>query len=168
MIALMVVSGGFLSWPGGRMRAALGKGGLTTSKREGDGATPVGMFPLRDLWYRADRLPAPPKTDLGLRIIGQDEGWSDDPRDPLYNRAVRLPHPFGHETMWREDGVYDLVVPLGYNDDPVVPGLGSAIFFHCATPDYAPTHGCIAIARDDLLTILAGCGPETWLDIRPV
>jgi L,D-peptidoglycan transpeptidase YkuD (ErfK/YbiS/YcfS/YnhG family) len=167
MIALMVVSGGFLSWPGGQMRAALGKGGLSTNKHEGDGATPVGMFPLRDLWYRADRLVGPPQTNLGLRIIGQDEGWSDDPRDPLYNRAVRLPHPFGHEKMWREDGLYDLLVPLGYNDDPPVPGLGSAIFLHCATPDYAPTQGCVALARDDLLTVLAGCDTETCIDIRP-
>jgi len=168
MIALMVVTGGFLSWPGGRMRCALGKNGLTAAKREGDGATPVGMFPLRDLWYRADRLAGPPKTDLPLRVIGQDQGWSDDPRDPLYNRLVRLPHPFGHEAIWRDDGLYDLIVPLGYNDDPAVPGLGSAIFLHCAAPDYAPTQGCVALAREDLLTILAGCGPESCIDIRSV
>ena len=166
MIALMVVTGGFLSWPGGRMRAALGKGGLSTDKREGDGASPIGMFPMRDLWYRPDRVTVP-ATKLALRAIGPDAGWSDDPGDPAYNRAVPLPHPYGHERLWRDDGLYDLVIPLGYNDDPPVPGLGSAIFLHCARPDYGPTEGCVAVARDDLLRLLPGCGPETFIDIRP-
>jgi L,D-peptidoglycan transpeptidase YkuD (ErfK/YbiS/YcfS/YnhG family) len=165
MIERIKVSGGFLSWPGGRMRAALGKGGLSHAKREGDGATPIGVFSLRNLLYRADRM-ARPRTGLAVSIIDPRSGWSDDPRDALYNRPVTLPHPYGHERLWREDGVYDLIVPLGYNDNPPVPGWGSAIFLHCARPDYSPTEGCVAIAFSDLLTILVGCGPETWIDIR--
>jgi L,D-peptidoglycan transpeptidase YkuD (ErfK/YbiS/YcfS/YnhG family) len=166
MTPRITVAAGFLSWPGGRVRAALGKGGLSLAKREGDGATPVGVFPLRNLLYRADRL-ARPQTGLAVSAIGPGQGWSDDPRDVLYNRQVTLPHPYSHERLWRDDGLYDLVVPLGYNDDPPVPGLGSAIFLHCARPDYGPTEGCVAIAVSDLMTLLAGCGADTWLEIVP-
>ena len=146
------------------MRCALGRGGLTTRKREGDGATPVGLFPLRCLWYRADRVGIP-RTALELFSISQDSGWSDDPADPAYNRPVILPHAARHEKMWREDGLYDLVVPLGYNDDPPEPDRGSAIFLHVARPDFSPTEGCVAIARSDLLALLAHCGPATKLRV---
>jgi L,D-peptidoglycan transpeptidase YkuD (ErfK/YbiS/YcfS/YnhG family) len=148
------------------VRAALGRGGVTTEKREGDGGTPAGIFPLRKVFYRPDRLAAP-ETALVCGPIAPDSGWSDDPADPAYNRPVALPHAMRHERLWREDGLYDLVVPLGYNDDPPVPGLGSAIFLHCAHPDYRSTEGCVAVARADLLELLRVCGPETRMEIRP-
>jgi L,D-peptidoglycan transpeptidase YkuD (ErfK/YbiS/YcfS/YnhG family) len=166
MTLRITVAGGFLSWPGGRVRAALGKGGLSHAKREGDGATPIGLFALRNLLYRADRL-ARPHTGLAVSVIEPGCGWSDDPRDALYNRPVTLPHPYSHERLWRDDGLYDLIVPLGYNDNPPVPGLGSAIFLHCARPDYGPTEGCVAIAASDLLILLAGCSTATWIEITP-
>ena len=78
-----------------------------------------------------------------------------------------LPHAGRCEALWRDDGLYDVIVVLGYNDDPPVPGLGSAIFFHVARPDYGPTEGCVALARDDLLAVLASCGPETVMTIEP-
>lgn len=164
MIERIVVSGGYLSWPGHRVRAATGKGGLTYAKREGDGATPVGSFPLRCLLYRADRLPMP-RTGLVASAVHPSDGWSDDPRDLVYNQSVPLPHPYSHERLWREDGLYDVIVPLGYNDDPPVPGLGSAIFLHCARDDYGPTEGCVAIDRADLLKLVAECGPATVMEI---
>jgi len=145
---------GWLSFEGFRFRCALGKGGVTADKREGDGATPLGRFALRQLLYRPDKLSAP-ACKLIRGAISPDDGWCDDPAHPDYNRAVRLPHPARCETMWRDDDCYDLVVPLGYNDDPPVPGLGSAIFLHVARPGYSPTEGCVALLRDDLLTLLA-------------
>ena len=166
MIDLITVRGGFLSWPGVRVRAAIGKGGLTADKREGDGATPVGTVALRELWYRPDRLEAP-STGLDCHPITPESGWSDDAADPLYNRAVPVPHPYRHERLWRDDGLYDLIVPLGYNDDPPVPGLGSAIFLHCAGQDYGPTEGCVAVARADLLVLLAACSSETRIAVSP-
>lgn len=137
-----------------RMRCALGRGGISRQKREGDGATPQGGFLLRRLLYRADRL-APPATLLPASPIAPGDSWCDDPADACYNRPVQLPYGARSERLWREDGVYDLIVPLGYNDDPVTPGLGSAIFLHVAWPDYAPTEGCVALARGDLLAVLA-------------
>lgn len=135
---------------GERFRCALGRGGVTAVKREGDGATPLGAWPLRRLHYRADRL-VPPPTPLPLRILREDDGWCDDPADAAYNRLIKLPYPARHERLWRDDALYDLVGELGYNDAPPLAGAGSAIFLHAARPDYAPTEGCVALARQDLL-----------------
>lgn len=145
-------------------RAALGRSGLTGDKREGDGGTPIGRFALRQLLYRQDRLEKP-KTSLPCAPIEPDDGWCDDPKDANYNRPVKLPYPASAETMWREDGLYDLVVVLGHNDDPPIPGLGSAIFFHLANPDYAPTAGCVAVSFADMLEILAACDKESFIEI---
>lgn len=155
---LIVSASGEARWGGWRVRCALGRGGLTRKKREGDGATPVGAWPMRRLLYRADRL-SHPDTRLPVSAIGPEDGWCDDPADPAYNRPVALPYPGRHERLWRENGLYDLLVLLGHNDNPVVPGLGSAIFLHVAGPDYGPTEGCVALARPDLERVLAEAGP---------
>ncbi|HYC05901.1 MAG TPA: L,D-transpeptidase family protein [Azospirillaceae bacterium] len=148
-----------LSWPGGSARCALGRGGIIADKREGDGGTPVGAFALRRVLYRPDRLPAPPETGLPVAAIEPDDGWCDDPAHPDYNRPVKRPFAASHEEMWREDGVYDVVVVLAHNDEPPVPGLGSAVFMHVARPDWEPTAGCVALALPDLLDLLGRCGP---------
>lgn len=153
-----VTKDGRVSWPGGWARCALGRGGVRADKREGDGATPVGRFPLRRVLFRPDRL-APPETRLPVLPIDPADGWCDDLAHPDYNRPVRRPFPASHEEMWREDGVYDVVVVLGHNDDPVVPGSGSAVFMHVARPGYEPTAGCVALALPDLLRLLRDCGP---------
>ena len=145
-------------WGKRRLRCALGRGGLARDKREGDGATPIGAWPMRRLLYRADRL-GRPATRLPAAPIAIEDGWCDDPADPLYNRPISLPYPGRHERLWREDGLYDLVVVLGHNDDPVVRGEGSAIFLHIARPDWAPTEGCVALARADLGRLLAEAQP---------
>ena len=162
----LVYEAGRLIWPGGSARAACGRGGVRADKREGDGASPEGIFPLVAAYYRPDRI-APPATGLALTALCPEHGWCDDPGDPLYNRPVSLPCAARHERMWREDGLYDLVVVIGYNTDPPVPGLGSAIFLHVARPDFAPTEGCIAIERDVLAGLLARLGPGSTIAIRP-
>ncbi|MGZ3273981.1 MAG: L,D-transpeptidase family protein [Caulobacteraceae bacterium] len=166
--AFMVDGGqGEVVWPGHRVKAALGKGGLkpASDKREGDGASPIGVWPLRRVLYRPDKGP-PPNTALPVDAIRREDGWCDSPLDPAYNRPVSLPHETSAEQMWRDDDVYDLVVVLGHNDDPVIPGAGSAIFLHVARPDYRPTEGCVALARADLEALLAEAGPGDALEIR--
>jgi L,D-peptidoglycan transpeptidase YkuD (ErfK/YbiS/YcfS/YnhG family) len=96
---------------------------------------------------------------LLVKPIEPHDGWCDDPQDPAYNCAVRIPYPASAERMWRDDELYDLVVVLGYNDAPVVAGAGSAIFLHVARPDYAPTEGCIGLALADLVELLAIVAP---------
>jgi len=146
-------------------RCALGRSGVIAAelKREGDGASPLGVWPLQRVLYRADRGPAP-ITGLPLAAILEDDGWCDAPDDPAYNRPVRLPYPASCERMWRDDAVYDIVCVLGHNDPPRA-GLGSAIFLHCARPNYSPTEGCIALARADLEALLALAGPGADLEI---
>ena len=150
---LIVPPGGMAVWGSRRFRCAVGRGGRRRDKREGDGATPVGAWPIRRLLYRADRIDRP-KTALPVAAIGTSDGWCDAPRDANYNQPVQLPYPASAETLWREDGVYDLIVPLGCNDAPVVAGAGSAIFLHVARPDFTPTEGCVAVALADLLAVL--------------
>ncbi|MDE1896890.1 MAG: L,D-transpeptidase family protein [Rhodospirillales bacterium] len=135
-------------------RAAFGRGGITTQKHEGDGGTPVGLLRLVRVLYRADRLP-PPRCAVPLEPISPADGWCDDVADAAYNKPVRLPYPASHEELWREDGVYDVIGVLDWNLAPIMPGRGSAIFFHVATPDYAPTAGCVALALPDVLAALA-------------
>ena len=162
----VVLPPGWLAWRGRRWRCALGSAGIRADKREGDGATPAGTWPLRRLLWRADRLPAP-ETALPLARLAPDDGWCDDPADRNYNRQVRLPFAASAERLWRDDALYDVIVVLGHNDAPPVPGRGSAIFLHVAQADYAPTRGCVALALTDLLALLADCRPDMALRIAP-
>jgi L,D-peptidoglycan transpeptidase YkuD (ErfK/YbiS/YcfS/YnhG family) len=142
----------------------LGAGGVREDKVEGDGATPAGDYPLRRLYFRNDRLVLP-KVALPARPIAEHDGWCDDPRSPAYNRLVRVPNEWSHEKMWREDGLYDLVVVVGYNDDPPEGEWGSAIFLHVARDDYSPTRGCVAFARNDLLELVTLLRPGARLRV---
>jgi L,D-peptidoglycan transpeptidase YkuD (ErfK/YbiS/YcfS/YnhG family) len=104
--------------------------------------------------WRSDRGEAP-ATSFALTQIQPDDGWCDTSDDPNYNKPVKHPYRVSAEKMWRDDNLYDIVVILGHNDDPVVAGMGSAIFLHCARPDYGPTAGCVALAKADLVALLA-------------
>ena len=150
-----------LIWNKNRYRCALGWAGLKKNKSEGDGTTPVGRFPLRRVFYRADRL-TKPKTRLIVRALQPDDGWCNDPSSVnYYNQFVTLPFIPSHERLWREDEIYDIIVEIGYNDAPAVAGKGSAIFIHIARPNYSPTRGCVALCRQDLITILETCEYKT-------
>jgi L,D-peptidoglycan transpeptidase YkuD (ErfK/YbiS/YcfS/YnhG family) len=159
----LIVSGAGIARIAGRsFRCAVGRGGVSTTKREGDGATPVGTWPLRQVLYRPDRG-LRPLTSLQTAALQPTDGWCDAPADPNYNRMVRHPYPASAEHLWRRDSIYDLIVVVGYNDAPVIPGKGSAIFLHIARPDYSPTAGCVAFSRRDLVTILGTLSPASRL-----
>jgi L,D-peptidoglycan transpeptidase YkuD (ErfK/YbiS/YcfS/YnhG family) len=161
---LIVDPCGYLHVGTARYRCALGHGGVKRDKREGDGATPVGSFPLRRLFYREDRV-ARPRSALATAALHPADGWCDDPARPEYNSLVRLPFDGRHEKLWREDTLYDIVGVIGYNDAPAVSGLGSAIFLHLARADYAPTEGCVALALPDLIRVLAACDATSVIRI---
>jgi L,D-peptidoglycan transpeptidase YkuD (ErfK/YbiS/YcfS/YnhG family) len=150
----IVVPSGTLTLQNETFRASLGWGGVRADKKEGDGATPVGVLPLRNVLYRPDRGPAPPCA-VAVQAMTPNDGWCDDPAYPDYNRAVRLPIAASAEVLWRDDALYDIIGVLGWNDSPVQPGRGSAIFLHIARPDYAPTEGCVALAPEHLRRVLA-------------
>ena len=151
------------------VRCAIGKAGAIAAadKREGDNRSPLGTWVMREVWYRPDVYPEGPKTALTVRATRPEDGWCDAPGDPNYNRPVTLPYPASAERMWRDDSVYDLVVILGHNDDPPVPGMGSAIFMHMARDGYPGTEGCVALERNDLEAVLAAARPGDAVEILP-
>lgn len=143
---------------------ALGRGGITRRKREGDGATPAGRFEVLDVYFRADRGRRP-ITALPVAALDRDDGWCDEPDHPRYNRPVTLPFPASHEKMWRQDRLYDIVVVLDCNLTPPVRGRGSAIFFHIAREDWRPTLGCVAVSPQHMRQILAQLRPGAVMEI---
>lgn len=169
MTALLTITpadhGFAADWGSGQRHCAVGIGGVGEKLREGDGVTPVGTWPLRRVFYRADKL-SRPQTRLPLVAIGKDDGWCDAPGDPNYNRLVDLPYPASAEKLWRDDALYDIVVVIGFNDAPVIVGKGSAIFIHVAAPDFSSTRGCVALRENDLLELLAALTPEAQVLIE--
>jgi len=155
-----------LECDGKRYRCAIGASGFTGTPKEGDRATPLGTYLLRECWYRADRI-ARPETNLPLKIIHENDGWSDDPTQHDYNRHVKLPYCGSHENLMREEHTYDIIVPIGFNDEKIVPGKGSAIFFHLARSDYSPTLGCITVSLPDMLEILPKLSTQSRIVIAP-
>lgn len=145
----------------------IGKGGAVpaAAKREGDGATPLGTWPVRCVLLRPDRGLVPP-GGVPWRWLRPSDGWSDDPADPEYNRPVSHPHRFSAEQLWRDDRVYDVIVVLGHNDAPPVPGLGSAIFLHATRPDRRPTEGCVAVDLPVLAALIARLELPATLTVR--
>jgi len=147
------------------VRCAIGRAGIRQDKREGDRATPGGTFRLLGGFFRPDR-------DLRkawvspMRPVRPSDGWCDDPRSALYNRRVVLPCRASHEKLWRADRLYDLVIVVDYNIHPRRKNRGSAIFLHCAPPDFAPTSGCIALRLDDLRRLLPRLSRKAVLTIR--
>lgn len=140
-------SQGLLAVDGRVMACAVGLGGISALKGEGDGATPIGRFRLLAALYRADRV-GPPGGNLPLREIRVDDGWVDDPGSAAYNLFVRLPFSASHERLMRDDQLYDVVVIIDHNRTPRVRGRGSAVFLHCARPGLTPTAGCLALPYD--------------------
>ena len=145
---------------------SIGQGGtiIAAEKREGDGMTPLGAWLIRATLLRPDRVHLPYGLRLPWRWLHPDDGWSDDPADPAYNRPVRHPHRFSAERLWRADGLYDVIIVLGFNDDPPAPGRGSAIFLHCWNEGQA-TEGCVAVGRVDLLSIIPLLATNDHLEI---
>ena len=132
-------------------------------KREGDGMTPLGTWPIRAVLFRPGRAAPPEGLRLPWRWVRPGDGWSDGLGDPDYNRPVRHPHGFSAERLVREDGLYDVIVVLGHNDAPPVEGLGSAIFLHCS--EGRPTEGCVAVEKGALLGLLAQLAPGDAVEI---
>lgn len=163
---LIVTADGRALWGATLMRCAVGRSGIISAaqKTEGDGATPIGIWPMREIIYRADRVTLPP-TALPARAMKRTDGWCEIPSDPHYNQAVEHPYTVAVDQMWRDDHLYDIVVVLGYNEAPVVAGKGSAIFLHVARPDFSPSAGCVTLALDDLLRVVAQADSATCVEI---
>ncbi len=147
---------------------ALGRAGRRARKREGDGASPIGTWPIVQIFYRADRVARPrTRLEVPIRPLDPRDAWCDRVGDRNYNRLVRLPYPGldeSEERLWRADHLYDICVVLGHNRRPRVQGLGSAIFMHVARAGFEPTAGCVALGLGDLVKLLEA--PQPPIAIR--
>ncbi len=161
----LVLTPSGLRFMGRRFPCTVGRGGLSARKREGDGATPVGIHRIVGMLYRPDRIAQPADWALPIR---PGDLWSDDVRDPDYNLMVRAPHPFGHERLRRADRLYDIVILTDWNWPQAVKGRGSAIFVHRWRKTGHPTAGCIGLSAEDLRWIAPRILYETRLIVPPL
>ena len=147
-----------------KLKCAIGKSGIISSKKEGDLATPKGTFELGTFYYRKDNN-KPLKCKIKKKIIKKKMGWCNDSRSKKYNKEISFPFKYGAEKLYRKDKIYDLFINIKYNFSPVIKEKGSAIFLHITDGKYKPTIGCIAIAKKDFLKILPLINNKTKISI---
>ena len=136
-----------------QFKCCIGKKGSTRNKKEGDNKTPKGTYKIENLYYRKDRLKKP-KTSLKCIQIREDMGWCNDIRYPKkYNKPIKIEKKIKHEKLKRKDYKYDLLIPIKYNFEKPILGVGSCIFIHL-TKNYTPTAGCIGLKEKDFLILL--------------
>ena len=147
-----------------KIKCAIGKNGITKNKKEGDLKTPSGIFKLKKIFYRKDRIKFI-RTPLKKKYIKKNVGWCDDPNSKYYNREIKFPFKGSAEKLWRKDSIYDLIIVLNYNFNPIIKNKGSAIFLHICKKNYAPTKGCVAINKKDMINLLVNIKSNTKLII---
>ncbi len=153
-----------LLYKGYKLKCAVGKSGIVNTKKEGDLATPAGIFRLGLLYYRKDRNKIP-KSNIKRKIIKKNMGWCDDSKSNKYNQEITFPFKYGAEKLYRKDKIYDLFINIKYNSQPIIKKRGSAIFLHIIDGKYKSTKGCIAISKRDFLKILPFINQKTKISI---
>jgi L,D-peptidoglycan transpeptidase YkuD (ErfK/YbiS/YcfS/YnhG family) len=162
---IIVKKSGYLNYKKLKFRCALGKGGIKKKIKEGDDITPEGLFKITKIYYRADRIKKI-HSPIKKKKIKRNMGWCDDPKSNLYNQQVKLPNKFSHEKLYRNDKLYDLILVLDYNTNPIIKNKGSAIFIHVANKYYKKTKGCIALKRENLLKLISQIKKNTKIKIN--
>ena len=161
----IIIKKHLLLYKGYKLKCSIGKSGVTASKKEGDLASPKGIFKLGLLYYRKDRIKSL-KCKIRKRIIKKNMGWCNDSRSKKYNQEIYFPFKYHAEKLYRKDNIYDIFINIKYNYRPIIKKKGSAIFLHLANSNYKPTSGCIAIAKKDFLKILPLINKTTKILIR--
>ncbi len=161
----IIIKKRLLLYKGYKLKCSIGKSGITTSKKEGDLATPKGTFKFGSLYYRKDRNKSL-KSKIKKRVIKKNMGWCNDIRSKKYNQQIYFPFKYGAEKLYRKDKMYDIFINIKYNHAPIVKGKGSAIFLHLTNKKYKPTEGCIAILKKDFLKILPFISKNTKISIN--
>ena len=162
---IIVKKYGYLKYKSFKFRCSLGKAGVKNKLKEGDNITPKGTFKLLRVFYRPDKI-TKIKTILNKVKIKKNFGWCDDPKSNFYNKLVKLPFKGGYEKLYRADNIYDLLIVLNYNTNPIIKNKGSAVFIHVARKDFSNTAGCIALTKKDLLILLANIKKNTRIKIQ--
>ena len=161
---IIVKKSGYLNYKNFKFRCALGKNGIGQKKREGDFVTPKGKYKLIKIYYRADRIKKV-RSPLKKIKIKKNMGWCDDVNSKYYNKQIEINKKISHEKLYRKDSVYDIVVVLNYNLNPIIKSKGSAIFLHVAKKNYNKTQGCIALKENELLYLVSKIKKNTQIRI---
>ena len=162
---IIVKKSGYLKYKNLKFRCALGKGGVKKKTMEGDNITPKGIFKIIKIYYRPDKIKKI-KTLIKKIKIKKNMGWCDDPNSRFYNKMINLPTKYSHEKLYRNDHLYDLIVVLSYNTNPIIKNRGSAIFMHIANNSYKKTKGCIALKKEHLIKIISKVKKNTKIKIN--
>jgi L,D-peptidoglycan transpeptidase YkuD (ErfK/YbiS/YcfS/YnhG family) len=162
---IIVKKSGYLKYKNLKFRCALGKGGVKKKTMEGDNITPKGIFKIIKIYYRPDKIKKI-KTLIKKIKIKKNMGWCDDPNSRFYNKMINLPTKYSHEKLYRNDRLYDLIVVLSYNTNPIIKNKGSAIFMHIANNSYKKTKGCIALKKEHLIKIISKIKKNTKIKIN--
>ena len=156
----------YLAYNQYKIKCAVGKKGVNLKKKEGDFITPIGLYKIKYILYRKDRIK---KISSKLRkiTIKKNMGWCDDPKSKQYNKLVNLPFSYGCERLFKKENIYDIILVLNYNMNPVKKNKGSAIFVHIAKKNYEKTQGCVAVKKSDLLRLIKEIRVNTKVKIEP-
>ena len=149
----MLINKNFLTYKDYKVKCAIGKRGIGKKRREGDLITPKGLFKIKKVYFRKDKVRGL-KTKFSMKAITKNMGWCNDPKSNKYNRLIKYPFAFNAEKLFRNDNIYDIVIVLNFNSRPVKKNKGSAIFLHVAKRKYKPTEGCVAIKKNELKKLL--------------
>ena len=162
---IIVKKTGYLTYKNLKFRCALGKAGVKKKEKEGDNITPKGIFKINKIYYRPDKIEN--FTSVLKKIkIKKNMGWCDDPKSNFYNQQIKLPSKFSYEKLYRSDNLYDIILVLDYNINPIIKNKGSAIFIHIAKNFYKKTKGCIALKKKDLVELISQIKINTKIKIN--
>ena len=161
---IIINKSGHLRYKNFKFRCALGKAGVGKKKIEGDNITPKGTFRILDIYYRKDRINNL-SSKFKLIKINKKMGWCNDPQSEKYNQIINIPYNFGYEKLYRKDNVYDLIIVLNYNMNPITKNKGSAIFIHVAKKKFKKTAGCVALKKKELIKLISVISNKTRIKI---
>ena len=162
---IIVKKSGYLQYKNLKFRCALGKAGIKKKEKEGDNVTPKGIFKITSMYYRPDKIKNIITAVKKIKIK-KNIGWCDDPNSHFYNQQISLPNKFGHEKLYRNDSLYDLILVLNYNVNPIIKNKGSAIFIHVAKKNYKKTKGCVALKKKHLIELISKIKKNTKIKIN--
>ena len=154
----------FLYFLNYKLKCSIGKNGITNKKKEGDNKTPRGKFKFKYILYRKDRI-TNLKTRLKTVKIKKNMGWCDDIKSKYYNQLIKIPFKHSYEKLWLKENIYDIILVLNYNMNPIIKDKGSAIFLHIAKNKYQATKGCIAISKRNIKLLINELNLKTKLNI---
>ncbi len=154
----------FISYNNYKAKCAVGKRGISIKKKEGDFITPKGTFKIREIFYRKDRVQNL-ITRIKKTVIRKNMGWCDDPKSKKYNKLIYFPFKHSAEKLYRRENIYDIILVLNFNMNPVKKNKGSAIFIHVAKKGFQPTQGCIALNKFELIKLVKSIKINTVIKI---